>query len=501
MSDYRERIGRKHLENKVMSADEAARMIKDGMTVGMSGFTRSGDAKLVPFALAELAKTEPRKIYLMTGASLGLDIDGVLTSAGVMARRLPFQSDATLRKAINAGSVMYLDQHLSETAEWLRAHMLPKIDVAVIEAVYITPEGGIVPTSSVGNSALFAMQADKVIIELNIAHSMDLVGIHDIYTPGQRPHREPIPLTRCDQRIGTTFIPVDPEKIAAIVISEKPDSPALIVPPDEETQSIANHIIEFFTHQVKKGNLSHSLMPIQAGIGSVANAVLSGFLDGPFHDLTMYSEVLQDSTFELFDAGKMVFGSAAALSLSKQCGDLFFNNVAKYRDRMVLRPQEISNNPEIARRLGLICINTALECDIYGNINSTHVSGTHMMNGIGGSGDFSRTAAISVFVTKSLAKDGKISSIVPMVSHHDHTEHDVDLIVTERGLADLRGLAPRERPEVIIQNCVHPQYQDMARDYVKEALKRGGHTPHVLEKAFSWHGALREHGDMRKATL
>jgi succinyl-CoA:acetate CoA-transferase len=151
----------------------------------------------------------------------------------------------------------------------------------------------------------------------------------------------------------------------------------------------------------------------------------------------------------------------------------------------------------VIRRLGLIAMNTALEADIYGNVNSTHVGGTHMMNGIGGSGDFAGNAFLTTFLTKSIAKNGNISSIVPMVTHVDHPEHDVDLLVTEQGLADLRGLAPRERAKVVIENCVHPLYKDAMRDYYREALTRGGHTPHVLEKAFSWHTAFKETGDMR----
>src|SRR3954467_12135919 len=226
------------------------------------------------------------------------------------------------------------------------------------------------------------------------------------------------------------------------------------------------------------------LQPLQAGIGTIANAVLHGMIDSPFHDLKMYSEVLQDSTFDLFDAGKLDFASGSSITLSKAKYAEVVPSIGRYKKRLILRPQEISNHPEIIRRLGLICVNTALECDIYGNVNSTHVNGTHMMNGIGGSGDFARNGYLAVFVTKSLAKDGDISSIVPMVSHVDHNEHDVDVMVTEVGLADLRGLAPRERARVIIDNCVHPSYRDAIEDYFKAALKRGGHTPHVLEEAF-----------------
>ncbi len=148
------------------------------------------------------------------------------------------------------------------------------------------------------------------------------------------------------------------------------------------------------------------------------------------------------------------------------------------------------------RRLGVIGINTALEADIYGNVNSTHVMGSSMMNGIGGSGDFARNAHLAIFVTKSVAKEGAISSIVPMVTHVDHNEHDVDILVTEQGLADLRGLAPRERAQVVINNCVHPEYRGLAQDYYRDALKRGGHTPHLMEQAFAWHLAYQRDGSM-----
>jgi succinyl-CoA:acetate CoA-transferase len=158
--------------------------------------------------------------------------------------------------------------------------------------------------------------------------------------------------------------------------------------------------------------------------------------------------------------------------------------------------KQISFCPEIVRRLGIIGINTALEFDIYGNVNSTHVCGTKMMNGIGGSGDFARNAHLAIFVTKSIAKGGDISSIVPMVSHVDHNEHDVDILVTEVGLADLRGLAPRERARVIIDNCVHPLYQAALNDYFDRACERGGHTPHILREALSWHANFEETGHM-----
>lgn len=494
--DHLHRIRSRALRERVVSAERAAALIQDGMVLGMSGFTRSGEAKAVPMALAERARRTPLKVTLMTGASLGNDLDRILAEAHVTARRIPFMSDPGLRRAINAGEVMYIDQHLSETVEQLRTLQLAPVDIAIVEAVAITENGGIVPTTSIGNSASFALLADKVIVEINAGQSEALEGLHDIYIPSYRPSRAPIPVLAPDSRVGFPHIPVPPERIAAIVITSKQDSFSTVHAPDDGTRAIAGHLTEFLKNEVAHSRMPHHLHPLQAGIGTIANAVLHGFLDSPFHDLTMYSEVLQDSTFDLMDAGKMIFASGSSITLSAQRAREVMARLDAYRSRLILRPQEISNHPEVVRRLGLIAINTALEFDIYGNVNSTHVMGTQMMNGIGGSGDFARNALLSVFVSKSTAKEGRISSVVPMVSHVDHTEHDVDILVTEHGLADLRGLAPRERARAVIAHCAGPDWRDALADYQARAEARGGHTPHLLEEALSWHDRLRRTGSM-----
>jgi succinyl-CoA:acetate CoA-transferase len=493
-----ERIRCERLRSRVTTAEEAAALIKDGMTIGMSGFGYAGDCKSVPFALAKRAARDATRVTLITSASVGHDIDKVLADANVTARRMPFTSDATLRGKINAGSVMYLDQHLSELVEQLRGQSLGPMDVAVIEATAITENGGIVPTTSVGASADFAALAKRVIVEINLNMPMALEGIHDVYVPVARPHRLPISLIAPEQRVGLPYIQVDPEKIAAIVFTQVNDAPTTLLPSDEDTQNIAHHLNEFLVHEVRAGRLAPSLQPLQAGVGAISNAVLNEMVESPFSDLRMYSEILQDSTIALLDSGRLRFASACAIALSESVQQRFLTEIDRYKSRLVLRPQEISNHPELIRRLGVIAINTALECDIYGNVNSSHVSGTHIMNGIGGSGDFARHAHLSVFVTKSVAKGGDISSIVPMVSHVDHTEHDVDVIVTERGLADLRGLAPRERAVQIIEKCANPLYRDALRDYVKRAGAIGGHTPHVIEEALAWHRHYRDDRTMRK---
>lgn len=177
--------------------------------------------------------------------------------------------------------------------------------------------------------------------------------------------------------------------------------------------------------------------------------------------------------------------------------DIWHTSAAFVRDKIILRPQEISNNPEVIRRLGVIAMNTAIEADIYGNVNSTHIMGSKMMNGIGGSGDFSRNGTITIFSTPSTAKGGKISSIVPMVSHVDHTEHEVMVLVTEQGYADLRGLSPKERAVKIIENCAHPDFRDELMDYYRRACDSSAlHTPHILSEALSWHSRFLDTGSM-----
>ncbi|MDP3385935.1 MAG: acetyl-CoA hydrolase/transferase family protein [Eubacteriales bacterium] len=481
------RIRCKALNHKIMTAKEAAELIKDGMIVGASGFTPAGYPKAVPLALAQRAEDgEEIKITLITGASVGDELDGALVRSGVIARRYPYQTDASMRDAINNGSVKYSDMHLSHVPQWIKYGFFGKIDVAIIEAVGITEEGGIIPSTSIGNSNVLVEMAEMVIVEINTSQPEELEGIHDIYSVEKPPNRKAIPIYKPEDRIGTTYIPCNPEKIKAVVYSDIIDKTRDVAPIDDDSRKISSHIIKFLYDEKMAGRIPEELLPLQSGVGSVANAILGGLCECDFKNLTIYSEVLQDSVLDLIDAGKVDFASATSLTISPSRLDDFYKNFGKYRDKIILRPQEISNNPEVIRRLGVIAMNTAIEFDIYGNVNSTNIGGTRMMNGIGGSGDFTRNGYISIFTTVSTAKNGKISSIVPFVRHVDHTEHDVQVVVTEQGLADLRGLSPSERADLIIEKCVHPDFKDQLRDYVARAKNTSKylHTPHDFETVF-----------------
>lgn len=482
----------------VTSAEEAAELIKDGMTIGVSGFTPSGYPKAVPLALAERGKSgENIKINLYTGASVGPEIDSALTEAGMIRKRLPYHTNSTIRGKINEGEIEYIDMHLSQSPQYVNYGALDKIDVAIVEGLAITEEGNIVPTTAVGNAPTFIKNADKVIVEINLLKPMTLEGMADIVTLENPPNRKPINICAPSDKIGTPYMECGFDKIAAIVITDMQDKTRPLGEVDEASKKISDNIIKFFNAEVAAGRLSDSLLPLQSGVGSVANAVLYGLCDSEYENLTCYTEVVQDSMLDLLRSGKAVMASTTALSPSPAALDTFLKEVDFFQDKIILRPQEISNNPEVVRRLGVIAMNTAIEVDIYGNVNSTHIMGSKLMNGIGGSGDFSRNGSITIFSTPSTAKGGKISSIVPMVSHVDHTEHEVMVLVTEQGYADLRGLSPKERAVKIIENCAHPDFRQELIDYFERSCDSSAlHTPHILSEALSWHTRFMDTGSM-----
>ena len=507
MIDIKSRVHCDAAMAKVTTAEAAAALIKDGMNIGVSGFTPSGYPKAVPLALAERAKTDPLKINLWTGASVGPEIDSALTNAGVVARRLPYQTNNDLRKAINNGSVKYTDLHLSHVAQMARYGFMygrHDVDIAIIEACIIKDLGngqiGIVPTTSMGNSSSWVQSAKQVIIEVNVTQPVALEGMHDSYVPMDPPNRQPIPLVKPEDRIGTTYIPCDLCKVAAIVPCDITDKVRPLGEIDDEAKAMGENLVAFFKQEVAERRLPKNLLPLQSGVGSVANAVINGLVNSDFEDLTVFTEVIQDGMFDLIDAGKLRVCSGTALSPSPDCLKKFYDNVENYKKYIVLRPQEVANSPELARRIGVIAMNTAIEVDIYGNVNSTHIAGTKIMNGIGGSGDYARNGFLTVFFTTSLAKGGAISSVVPFCSHVDHTEHDVDVIVSERGVADLRGLSPKERALVIIDKVANPKYQPILTDYFERACKECGNsqTPHILSEALSFHDRFVKTGTMEK---
>jgi succinyl-CoA:acetate CoA-transferase len=500
------RVLNPELAQRIMNSEEAAALIKSGDQIGMSGFTGSGYPKAVPLELARRIaeanfRGEKFRVSVFTGASTGPELDGALAMAGGINLRLPYQSDPETRKRINAGEMEYMDIHLSHVAQFVEYGFLGKLDVALIEVTAILEDGRLIPSSSIGNNKTWIDQAERVILEVNAWQPAALEGMHDIYYGLQPPpDRGAIPLVHPGQRIGTPYLEVPVKKVVAVVLTNSPDRNSAFKAPDEASKRIAGHILEFLKWEVQKGRMPANLLPLQSGVGNIANAVLFGLEEGTFEGLTSYTEVIQDGMIRLLKTGKLTSVSATAFSLSPQMLNEVNADMDKYRERIVLRPQEISNHPEIIRRLGVIAMNGMIEADIYGNVNSTHVMGSRIQNGIGGSGDFARNGYLSIFMAPSTAQHGTISTIVPMVSHVDHTEHDVQVVVTENGLADLRGLSPRQRAHLIIEKCSDADYKPLLSDYLDRAerLSYGKHTPHLLGESLSWHNRYLRTGKMRR---
>ncbi|MEJ5920528.1 succinate CoA transferase [Corynebacterium sp. H78] len=500
MSD---RIANSALRAKVTTPEAAAEFVKHGDRVGISGFTGFACPKELPGAIATRAKEhqergEAFQIDLLTGASISATCDGVLAEANAIRFRMPYQGEPTMRKSVNAGSMLYDDVHLSHSAKQISEGYFGEIDVAIVEALRITEEGHIVPSSGIGNSVELLDAAKSIILEVNEWPSLDLEGMADIYRIGTSPGRQPIPITSTGDRIGTTYIDIDVSKVVAVVKTNGPDSNGPFKPFDEISEKIAGFYLDFLEGEVAAGRLSYDNYVMQSGVGNVPNAVMAGLLESKFENIHAYTELIQDGMIDLIDAGKMEVASATAFGLSAEYAERLNRDAAKYRDKIILRPLQVSNHPEVIRRLDVVAANGMLEADIYGNVNSTHIAGSRIMNGIGGSGDFTRNSYISSFITTSEAMGGKISAVVPMVSHHDHTEHDVMVVVSEYGYADLRGLAPRERVAKMI-SIAHPDYRPMLEEYYERALKATPfmQTPHDLETAFDFHKRFLSEGSMK----
>lgn len=486
---------------KFITAEEAAAYVQHNDNVGFSGFTPAGCPKVVPEAIARRAEAEhaagrPFKIGMFTGASTGPHLDGALARAEAVKFRTPYQSNKDMRTAINAGKVAYFDVHLSMLAQEMRYGFFGPVNVAIVEAADVTEDGQIVPTSGVGILPTICRLADKIIIELNDRHPKEIRGIHDIVEPLDPPHREALGIYKPSDRVGKPYVQVDPAKIVGVVRTSEPNDESAFAPLDDVTRAIGANVTKFLVEEMKAGRIPAEFLPLQSGVGNVANAVLEALGDSQdIPDFEVYTEVIQDAVITLMKRGRVKFASGCSLSVSRPVIQDIYAHLDQFKDKLLLRPQEYSNNPEIVRRLGVIAINTALEADIFGNVNSTHVNGTRMMNGLGGSGDFTRSGYLSIFITPSTAKEGKISAFVPMVSHLDHNEHSVKIIISEYGVADLRGKCPRQRAHEIIENCVHPDYRPLLREYLELGVQ--GQTPQSLEACFAFHREIERSGDMR----
>lgn len=468
------------------SAEEAVELIPPNGTVAISGFGSVGYPKAVPRALA--ASSRDFSLYVISGGSVGDEVDTALIEAGSINRRYPFQARKAVRDGINDGQIEFHDSHVHQLSDEVEFGNLD-VDVAIVEAIAVGKDW-FIPSLAIGPTPAYVTSADKLIVEVNKDVPLSLQRVHDVYRLDSPPHRKPISLTTPGGRIGTPRIKFESEKLAAVIRSSGRDSAYSFRDPTADDQAIAENFVEFVATVAEENPVFENSIQLQFGVGSIGNALMSELeplceLD---REINYFGEVIQDGLLDLIDKQHLNSASATTLALSQEGQDKFIENIDRYTENIVLRPADISNNPSLIDRFGVIAVNSALEVDIYGHVNSTHVNGTRIINGIGGSGDFSRNALLSIIALPSTTADGEISRIVPMVPHVDHTEHDIDIVITEHGIADFRGCSPRERAVALIENCAHPNYQSDLRRYFDEASQQGGHEPHVLDKSFSWAG-------------
>lgn len=467
----------------IASADEVAKTIATDESLAISGFGSVGYPKALPLSLA--SSSRDFSLTIVSGGSVGEEIDVKLVDAGAIARRYPYQAQRTARQRVNDRLIAFNDRHICTLGDEVALGQLVGSYTAVVEAVAVG-DGWYIPSTSIGPTPSYVRGADQLIIELNRTQPLELQQLHDVVSRSPPPHREPIQLTSAIDRLGSPRVEFDSSKLEAVIETNRPDSPYTFRELTDEEHGIGEHLAAFLSQESERNPLFDDVVHLQFGVGNIGNALMAELNQVAFDGskAVYFGEVIQDGLLDMIDEGILGTASATSLALSRGGQRRLFNDIDRYADSIVVRQSSVSNNPSLINRLGVVGVNSAAEVDLYGNANSTHIGGTHVINGIGGSGDFIRNSLLSIIALPSTAKDGSISRIVPMVPHVDHTEHDIHIVVTEQGVADLRGLAPHERAEELIYNCAHPNFADALREYLESALKSSGHIPHNLDRAF-----------------
>ncbi|HYM41002.1 MAG TPA: acetyl-CoA hydrolase/transferase C-terminal domain-containing protein [Thermoplasmata archaeon] len=477
------------LRSRVMDAAEAVeRFVPERGSIAFSCMGGSSLAKEVPDALGRAAASgRGFNLTLLTGGATTERFERAIAPVGIR-RRFPYLSGPA-RKGVNDGRVEFFDPRIGEVPEFVRRGIFTggkPIDVSVIEATAIGERGHVIPSLSLDALPAFVEASRHVIIEVN-ERKPDLTGLHDVYRvrPGV-----PIPIRGVRDRVGTPYVTVPPSKIAAIVITDRKEEASAAysgtVPADRQ---IADAVAGFLEADLKSGDAGR--FALQLGAGPLAAALLDAL---PFRDLDIWTEGIPARWAEAVGDRVRGISTTAMYLLPGDEGvlDEVFARIEAVRKRIVLRPYDVSNSLEVIARLNLITVQQALEVDLFGGANTSHI-GSAIHNGVGGSPDFDRAARLVVVAMPSTAGGGRFSRIVPFASSPDIPRQDVDVLITDQGCADLRGKSARERAEAIIDRCSHPAFRDRLWEYYRVARAKGGHLP------IDWEAAARfRDGDERR---
>jgi succinyl-CoA:acetate CoA-transferase len=486
------------LRERIVDAGTAASFLCDGMTLGIGGTAACGYPKSVANALTERVRQGDKlALTVMAGANLGPEIDLAWTESKILKRRLPLQMTPACARQINSGEIAYPEMPLCRFPSLLNQGVLGDIDVAIVEALRIKKGGEIVLTNAVGAAPALLKRARHIIVEINTAQSDVFEGTHDIYLPEYRTGMA-IPITDPAQRIGSSTITVDIEKIKYIVWSDIADVEISYAPPDSNSIVISENLLNFLELELSRQKISR-LPPVQTGIGNMANHAARTLGMSNFKDIDFFCGVLQEANIELMASGKARALSTSAVVVNRRVRELLEADPKRTREHLVLRPMEVTNCPIPVSQMQIVALNSAIEIDIYGNLNLSHLMGNRVVNGIGGADAFAQNAFLSIVLASSAVKNDDISTFVPKVTHQDISAHNIDVIITEQGVADLRGKTPTERAQSIINNCASPIYKEALGDYFKRSVERSaGHQPVLLDECFSWHLRYQETGSMKQ---
>lgn len=469
------------------SAEEVAGTLLTDAALAISGFGSVGYPKAIPRAL--VGDDRDLALRIVSGGSVGKVIDSDLMATGAIARRYPYQAQPQARDLVNRREVAFNDRHIWSLGDEVAFGQLFEGGyTALVEAVAVG-EDWYIPSTSIGPTPMFVQGAERLIIELNESQPLSLQRLHDIKQRDSPPHRPVVRLRKASERIGESRIYFDPAKLTDIVQTDARDTPYSFRQLSSKERGIGANLVEYLNEEHQRNLLLQETLHVQFGVGNIGNALMAELDELNLHDtdLVYFGEVIQDGLLEMLERGVVKDASATSLALSREGQRKLFDNMDHFAENIVIRPSSVSNNPSMMNSFGVVGINSAIEIDIYGNANSTHINGSHLINGIGGSGDYIRNSHLSILALPSTAKDGSISRVVPMVPHVDHTEHDINVVITEQGVADLRGRSPIERADVLIENCAHPSFKDELRYYFEDAKQSDGHIPHDLGSAFSMH--------------
>lgn len=249
---------------------------------------------------------------------------------------------------------------------------------------------------------------------------------------------------------------LDEDRVDYVVESERP--PATIQAPavDDAARRIGAHVAEL----IRDGDC------IQTGIGAIPMAILGALTDK--HDLGLHGGLIDDGGMALIEAGNMT-GARKNVDTHRHVVGMALGSEALHdwmagRPDVVLAGADHTHELEVIRRIdNFVSINSAVEVDLHGQVNA-EVAGGRQISGTGGAVDFMRGARASkggrsIVAMNATARGGTVSRIVPRVEMVTALRTDVDLVVTEFGVADLATKTADERAEALIA-IAHPDCRE-----------------------------------------